>query len=235
MPQALVSQQEWLQARLSLLSEEKAFTRQRDALSEKRRSLPWTEIHETYEFRTEDGNRNLADLFGGKSQLPIYHFMFGPDWKEGCPACSLVADGFDRLVPHLAAQDVAFWVVSRAPLNKLLWYRDRLGWGFSWASTKGDAFCEDFGVFQPQDDQESKREGYNFGTTGFPCPDAPGLNAFALGEQGQVYRTYGAYGRGLEDFMAVYRFLDATPKGRDEAGLTPPMAWVHRRDSYAPE
>lgn len=228
----VVPRDEWLSARKELLEEEKAFAKARDALAEKRRALPWTKVTKKYAFDTEIGSQSLADLFDGRSQLIVQHFMFGPDWSEGCPSCSFWGDNFDQTVPHLHARDVTFVAVSRAPLSTLLGYRDRLGWTFPWVSSSGSDFNFDFDVSLDADRQSAGPVVYNYRETEFPSSEAPGISVFLKDNHGAVYHTYSAYARGLEDFSSTYRLLDATPKGRDEDALPYPMAWVRRRDQY---
>lgn len=228
----IVDREDWVKARKALLEEEKFFSRARDALAAKRRALPWTQIDKLYEFATEQGTRSLSDLFDGRSQLIVQHFMFGPDWKEGCPSCSFWGDNFDRTVPHLAARDVAFVAVSRAPLDVLLGYRDRLGWSFPWVSSLGNDFNFDFDVSFESDRDADQPVYYNYRQTVFPASEAPGVSVFYMDDAGEIYHTYSVYARGLEDLNGTYRLLDTTPKGRDEDALAYPMAWVRRRDQY---
>lgn len=228
----IVDREDWVKARKALLEEEKSFSRARDALAARRRALPWTQIDKLYEFATEQGTRSLSDLFDGRSQLIVQHFMFGPDWKEGCPSCSFWGDNFDRTVPHLAARDVAFVAVSRAPLDVLLGYRDRLGWSFPWVSSLGNDFNFDFDVSFESDRDADQPVYYNYRQTIFPTSEAPGVSVFCKDDAGEIYHTYSVYARGLEDLNGTYRLLDTTPKGRDEDALAYPMAWVRRRDQY---
>lgn len=227
----IVDDEAWIAARKELLAEEKAFTRARDALAAKRRALPWRRVAENYLFETETGTKALDDLFGFHSQLIVQHFMYGPDWKAGCPSCSFWADNFDHIVPHLAARNVAFTAVSRAPLEKLLAYRQRMGWTFPWASSYGTDFNRDFGVTFEDSEVEEGRTPYNYTLGSFPSGEAPGISVFAK-KDGHVFHTYSAYARGLEDFNGAYRYLDATPYGRNEDALPHPMAWVERHDEY---
>lgn len=226
----IVSTDEWLTARRELLEEEKSFQKARDALAEKRRALPWREVPD-YEFETEDGVRHLSDLFGGCSQLLVYHFMYGPDWEAGCPSCSFWADSYDRTVPHLRARDVSLIAVSRAPLPKLLAYRDRMGWSFPWVSSAGSSFNFDFDVSFLAEQIESGDARYNYRPMQGSMEELPGLSAFRK-EDGAVYHTYSTYARGLDTFNTAYQLLDAAPNGRDEGGLDYPQAWVKRRDEY---
>jgi len=219
----VASREEWLSARLDLLQAEKELTRRRDELSRQRRALPWVRIDKTYQFDSADGPRSLPDLFDGRSQLLVYHFMFGPDWDEGCPSCSFWADNFDGIGVHLAHRDVTFLAVSRAPLDRLMAYRSRMGWTFPWVSSLGSDFNMDFGV--------SEAATYNYVPAASPEEELPGLSAFAQ-RDGGVFHTYSCYSRGIDAFNGAYQLLDLTPKGRDESGLPHSMAWVHRHDAY---
>lgn len=230
-PHRIVDHADWLAARKALLAQEKAFTRSRDALSAARRDLPWEKVDKTYQFETPEGRKSLADLFAGKNQLIVYHFMYGEDWDAGCPSCSLLAEGFDGIVTHLAQRDVAFVAASRAPLDKLLAYRSRLGWNFPWVSSRGSDFNRDFGVAFSDDELEGKVT-YNYASREFPMTEAPGLSVFARDDAGAVYHTYSTYARGLDPLMGVYQFLDLVPKGRDEQDLPWSMEWVQRHDEY---
>ncbi len=224
MPEPTIgSPEEWLRARVDLLQAEKELTRRRDELSRQRRALPWVRIDKDYEFDTTDGPRSLPELFDGRSQLLVYHFMFGPDWEKGCPSCSFWADNFDGIGVHLAHRDVTFLAVSRAPLDRLLAYRKRMGWSFPWVSSLGSDFNTDFGV--------SDASTYNYAPVASPEEELPGLSAFAQ-RAGEVFHTYSCYARGLDAFNGAYQLLDLTPKGRDEDGLPHSMAWLHRHDAY---
>jgi predicted dithiol-disulfide oxidoreductase (DUF899 family) len=242
--------QEWLTARLELLEAEKELTRRGDELSRQRQELPWVEIGKEYSFETDDGTASLADLFRGRSQLIIYHFMLGPDYNAGCPACSAIADGFNGSVAHLVNHDVAFSAVSRAPLGKLQTYRKRMGWSFPWASSYGSDFNFDFGVAHTKEEWEAGTVAYNFGETDLrPAAgqedaldafsqsmvgtdwqtyrrEGPGMSAFAL-QDGTVYHAYSAYARGLDGLWGGYQWLDRAPLGRNENGY-----WWRRHDEY---
>jgi predicted dithiol-disulfide oxidoreductase (DUF899 family) len=219
----VASREEWLRARLDLLQAEKELTRRRDELSRQRRALPWVRIDKAYEFDTPDGPRSLPDLFDGRSQLLVYHFMFGPEWEEGCPSCSFWADNFNGIGVHLAHRDVTLLAVSRAPLDRLMAYRSRMGWTFPWVSSLGSDFNLDFGV--------SEATTYNYVPVADPVEEMPGLSAFAQ-RDGDVFHTYSCYSRGIDAFNGAYQLLDLTPKGRDEEGLPHSMAWLHRHDAY---
>jgi predicted dithiol-disulfide oxidoreductase (DUF899 family) len=228
----VVSRDKWLAARKDLLAKEKEFTRQRDALSAERRKLPWVQVGKEYVFDTPSGKKTLADLFGGKSQLIVYHFMFGPGWEEGCPSCSLLADHFDGSVVHLAQRDVTFQVVSRAPLPQIEAFKKRMGWRFPWASSYGSDFNRDYHVSFPKDERTTPQVYYNYGMQEFPSDEGPGLSVFYKDENGGVFHTYSSYGRGLDILIGAYNFLDLAPKGRDEDGLKFTMAWVRHHDKY---
>ncbi len=228
----IVSQNEWIAARKELLKREKESTRLLDQLSEERRHLPWVKIEKNYVFDTPDGKRSLSDLFAGRHQLAVYHFMFGPDWQEGCPSCSFVSDHFDGALPHLAARDVTLVAVSRAPLAKLESFKKRMGWHFDWVSTFDTDFNGDFHVsFSPEELAQGQVD-YNYTLQEFPSAEAPGLSIFFKDASGDIFHTYSTYGRGLELLMSTYRILDVVPKGRDEGGLGFPMEWVRYRDAY---
>jgi predicted dithiol-disulfide oxidoreductase (DUF899 family) len=245
------TREEWLAARLQLLDAEKELTRRSDELARQRQELPWVPIEKDYRFETDDGDATLADLFGGRSQLLMYHFMFGPEYMAGCPACSAIADGFNGFAVHLDNHDVAMWAVSRAPLDKLQGYKRRMGWSFPWASSHDSDFNFDFNVSVTEEQLREGNVEYNYqlvdrtpvleagadspvaqvaamtGTdTATYTRQAPGMSAFAL-EDGVVYHTYSAYARGLDALWGMYQWLDRAPKGRNETGI-----WFRRRDEY---
>lgn len=227
----VVSQAEWIAARKELLAKEKSLTRQRDALAEERQRLPWVKVDKKYEFETASGKKSLADLFGGKSQLAIYHFMLGPDWEQGCPSCSLLGDHMDGMAIHLGQRDVRLMIVSRAPLGKIEEFKKRMGWKFPWVSSYGSEFNFDYGVSVAKEDM-GKELIYNYKPTKFPSDERPGMSIFYKNANGEVFHTYSMYARGLEDLMGLYAILDRVPKGRDEAGLPHGMAWVRHHDRY---
>jgi predicted dithiol-disulfide oxidoreductase (DUF899 family) len=250
------TRQEWLKARIELLKAEKELTHKSDELAQRRQELPWVKLDKMYSFETEKGKATLKDLFQGRSQLMIYHFMFGPDFKAGCPSCSSLADNFNGIYKHLAGHDVMFWAVSRAPLEKLQAYKKRMGWTFPWASSAPSDFNADFGVAFTEEQQRKGDTSYNFGTVGnmagdsvanrnAPIPDiltqiagstgtdwptysreAPGMSSFIL-QDGQVYHTYSAYARGLDVLWGMYQWLDRAPLGRNETSF-----WLRRHDEY---
>jgi predicted dithiol-disulfide oxidoreductase (DUF899 family) len=250
----VVSQKEWLAARVKLLKDEKELTRRSDELARKRQELPWVRIDKKYRFETDEGKASLADLFRGRSQLLVYHFMFGPDYTAGCPACSAIADGFNGFAVHLANHDVMLWAVSRAPLAKLQGYKRRMGWTFPWASSASGDFNADFSASFTEEQQRKGIE-YNYereepvapissrstsdGASKFAAMcgtdvntyirERPGMSAFAL-EDGVVYHTYSTYARGLDGLWGMYQWLDRAPMGRNEEGV-----WWRRRDEYESE
>lgn len=226
----IVGRADWLIARKALLAEEKAYLRAGDALAEKRRALPWVRIDKEYVFDTVRGRESLADLFAGKGQLVVYHFMFGADWLQGCPSCSFWADNFDGVDVHLAARDTAFRCVSNAPLDRLQAYRGRMGWRFDWVSSEESAFSIDFGATFP-DKRPGPFGGYNYADAVWN-DELPGISAFVRLDDGGIAHTYSTYARGVEAANGAYRLLDLTAKGRDEAGLSGTQAWVRRRDEY---
>jgi predicted dithiol-disulfide oxidoreductase (DUF899 family) len=247
------TRKEWLTARLDLLQAEKELTRRSDELARRRQELPWVRIDKEYRFDTDEGSASLADLFRGRSQLLVYHFMFGPDYKAGCPSCSAIADGFDGFAAHLANHDVMLWAVSRAPLAKLQAYKQRMGWTFPWASSLERDFNFDFNVSITEEQQRRGGVEYNYERGGHALdakPEAasegpvafaamtgtdvatytrerPGMSAFAL-EDGAVYHTYSTYSRGVDGLWGMYQWLDRAPKGRNETGV-----WWRRHDEYA--
>jgi predicted dithiol-disulfide oxidoreductase (DUF899 family) len=244
------TREEWLAARIALLEAEKELTRQSDELAQRRQALPWVKIEKEYRFDTDEGAASLGDLFAGRSQLLIYHFMFGPDYKAGCPSCSMIADGFNGFAVHLANHDVMLWAVSRAPLGKLREYKRRMGWTFPWASSHGGDFNFDFNVALTEEQQRAGGAEYNYQVTppsdladlpqparqfaascGTDAPtflrDRPGMSAFVR-EDGAIYLTYSTYARGLDGLWGAYQWLDRAPKGRNESG-----PWWRRHDEYA--
>jgi predicted dithiol-disulfide oxidoreductase (DUF899 family) len=246
------TRKEWMAARLQLLEAEKELTRRSDELARRRQELPWVRIDQEYRFDTDEGSGSLADLFRGRSQLLVYHFMFGPDYTAGCPSCSAIADGFNGFAVHLANHDVMLWAVSRAPLAKLQGYQRRMGWTFPWASSLSTDFNADFNVRFTEEQQREGGVEYNYRREAAwrprPSPESgdeaafaamsgtdeatysrerPGLSAFVL-EDGVVYHTYSAYARGVDGLWGMYQWLDRAPKGRNETGI-----WWRRHDEYA--
>jgi predicted dithiol-disulfide oxidoreductase (DUF899 family) len=246
------TREEWLAARLELLDAEKELTRRGDELARQRQELPWVRVDKNYQFNTDEGTGSLRDLFRGRSQLLIYHFMLGPDYAAGCPSCSAIADGFNGSAVHLANHDVTLGAVSRAPLEKIQAFKRRMGWSFPWASSYGSDFNFDFGVAHTKEEWESGAAAYNFGEQDLrPAPDqedsmdafsqsivgtdwrtyrteGPGMSAFAL-QDGTVYHTYSAYSRGLDGLWGMYQWLDRAPLGRNETGAG---FWWRRHDEY---
>jgi len=228
----IVRPAQYLEARLKLLAAERELTRQREAVAAQRRNLPWVRVEKSYHFESADGPITLSDLFRGRSQLLIYHLMYAPEWEAACKSCTFWADSFDRMVPHLAARDVSFAAVSRAPLAKLQAYARRLGWSFPWVSAGASDFNYDFAVsFTPE--QIARKTGrYNYGVTPAEETDLPGYSVLSRDESGAVFHTYSTFARGIDALNPVYQALDLVPKGRDEAGLAHTMSWVKRRDEY---
>ncbi len=229
----IVPADQWLTARREFLREEKDFSRLRDRLAAHRRELPWTKIDHEYAFDSTSGRVTLAELFEGRSQLIVYHFMLGPGWEEGCRGCSFVSDHFDGAIPHLNARDVSFTAVSRAPLDEILRFKSRMGWHFPWVSSHGTCFNRDFGVSFTAGEIAAGHADYNFGVNDIGAEEMPGLTVFARGPDGAVCRTYSTYARGLDLLIGAYNLLDLVPKGRDEDPEAP-MSWVRLHDRYEP-
>jgi predicted dithiol-disulfide oxidoreductase (DUF899 family) len=228
----IASRDEWLAARRELLAKEKRFTRLRDELAAERRALPWVPVDKSYVFDGPSGKETLSELFAGRSQLVVYHFMLGPGWKEGCPSCSLLSDHLDGSIVHLAARDVTLAVVSRAPYAEIAAFKARMGWRFPWVSAFGSDFNRDYHVSFSKEEVATGEFYYNYGMDGFPSEEAPGISVFAKDASGSLFHTYSSYARGGEPMIGAYHFLDMVPKGRDEAGLPWPMAWVRHHDRY---
>jgi predicted dithiol-disulfide oxidoreductase (DUF899 family) len=231
-PSKVVSETEWLVARKDLLTREKELTRLRDEVSHHRRELPWVKVEKQYGFDGPNGKETLADLFDGRSQLIVYHFMFGPDWEEGCKSCSYLADHFDGANWHLPHRDVTFAVISHAPFSKLEAYKKRMGWRFKWLSSHGNDFNFDYHVSFTKEDEKKNEAYYNYRKGEFITDELPGLSVFHKTDNGDVFHTYSAYARGLDIFVGTYNFLDLAPKGRDEDHLDFTMDWVRRHDEY---
>jgi predicted dithiol-disulfide oxidoreductase (DUF899 family) len=228
----VATREDWLAARRELLEREKELTKLSDDLAEHRRALPWVRVDKDYTFDTPAGAKTLAELFDGRSQLLVYHFMVSDKIDgEFCPSCSLAAEHFDGPIPHLNQRDVTLTAISRAPLDKLEAYKERMGWRFPWASSLGSDFNYDFNVSFTEEQQNGAPAEYNFRSADSPFAELPGMSAFAL-EDGVVYHTYSSYARGGDVLIGVYQLLDRAPRGRDEEGLSFPMAWVRRHDEY---
>jgi predicted dithiol-disulfide oxidoreductase (DUF899 family) len=228
----IVDNDTWLAARKDLLDEEKAFQKARDELAQKRRELPWRKIETEYVFETEHGQKTLSKLFGDASQLLVYHFMFHPEWDAGCKSCSFWADSYNGSLKHLRARDVALVAISRAPLDLLLKYRERMGWSFPWVSSASNSFNYDFGVSFSQRQIDAGEADYNYEKGNARIEELPGISVFAR-EGDEVYHSYSTYGRGLDPYNATYQLLDIVPKGRDEQDLPYPQDWVKRHDEYS--
>jgi predicted dithiol-disulfide oxidoreductase (DUF899 family) len=226
----VVNHEEWEKQRKAFLKKEREFTHLRDKLTKERQNLPWERVEKNYVFETSKGKKSLSDLFEGRHQLLIYHFMYGPDWDEGCKSCSFWADNFERNVIHLAHRDITMIAVSRAPVKALEDYKKRLGWTFTWASSLGNDFNHDYHVsFKPS---ELNNVYYNYENSSFPSEEAPGLSAFYRDDEGNIYHTYSTYARGLDMCNTGYQLMDLAPMGRNEEGLEFTMEWLKRRDEY---
>jgi predicted dithiol-disulfide oxidoreductase (DUF899 family) len=232
MQHTVVSRDEWIAARKQLLSQEKEFTRLRDQLSQQRRDLPWERVEKEYVFEGPDGPRTLPELFAGKRQLIVYHFMFAPGDDEGCPSCSFWADNFDGIGVHLNQRDVSFAAISRAPLDKLVAFEKRMGWSFPWFSSFGTDFNHDYNVSFTPEELARGEDYYNYRLGGAGLPDREGTSVFYKDENGDVFHTYSAFARGIDMVNGAYQFLDLVPKGRDEAGHDFTQFWVRHHDRY---
>lgn len=230
----VVSRGAWLQARRQFLVKEKELTRLRDEIARERRALPWVRIEKDYVFDAPGGKRTLAELFDGRRQLLVQHFMLGPGWEQGCPSCSFMADHTDGMTVHLAQRDVTFVAISRAPLADIERFRRRMGWRFKWVSSHGSDFNFDFGVSFTPEEVARGAVDYNYGRWPFALEELPGISAFYQDEAGAVFHTYSTYGRGVEAMMGTYSLLDLMPKGRDERDVPNKMEWVRHHDRYAP-
>ncbi len=229
---AVVSQDDWLRARTQLLTEEKEFTRLRDRLSQRRRDLPWVKVDKPYVFDGPDGPETLAELFEGRRQLIVYHFMFDPEWEAGCRGCSFWADNFNGITVHLNQRDATFIAVSRAPLAKLQAFRQRMGWSFNWVSSMSNDFNFDFNVSFTPDVLATGEIFYNFDRREMSASELPGISVFYRDDDGGVFRTYSCYARGLDMLNGAYHYLDLLPRGRDEGPQHPKMTWVRLHDEY---
>lgn len=227
----IVSHEEWIAARRAFLAREKEFTRLRDELSRERRDLPWEKVEKTYGFEGPNGRESLGDLFQGRSQLIVYHFMFDPGWDAGCKSCSFWADNFERLPVHLRHRDISLVAISRAPLAKLEAYKRRLGWTFKWVSSGGNDFNYDYHVSFTPLDVETGELDYNYGKARMKAQELPGVSVFRKDASGAIFHTYSSYARGIDMLNNAYHYMDLTPKGRDEGeGI---MHWLRRSDEYA--
>ncbi len=233
-PHKIVSREEWLEARKTHLAHEKRFTRARDELSRQRRELPWVRIDKSYVFDGPNGKETLGELFGGASQLIVYHFMFGPGWEQGCKSCSFLSDHIDGATVHLAERDVTLLAVARAPLPQIETFKRRMGWRFKWVSSFGNDFNRDFHVSFTPEEKSNGKVNYNYDWVEFPTEEAPGVSVFFKDADGEIFHTYSAYARGLDMLVGAYNYLDLAPKGRDENSLPWTMAWVRHHDRYEP-
>ncbi|MBR0794034.1 DUF899 domain-containing protein [Bradyrhizobium jicamae] len=230
----IVSREEWIAARKSLMAGEKELTQAREALSRQRRELPWVRVDKNYVFDGPGGKVTLGDLFKGRPQLVVQHVMFAPEWDAACKSCSFWVDGFERMVPHLAARDTTMIAISRAPLEKLEAFKKRMGWTFDWVSSGTNDFNYDYGVSFTPEQMQNGEARYNFGTTPPYGDELPGISVFYRDDAGDVFHTYSTFARGLDMMNAAYHYLDLTPLGRHEEGLPYPMDWVRLRDQYQP-
>jgi predicted dithiol-disulfide oxidoreductase (DUF899 family) len=228
----IATREQWLAARLDLLEAEKEFTRQRDALTRRRMAMPWERVEKSYRFEGPNGALSLADLFDGRSQLIVYHFMFAPDWDEACKSCSFWADNFNNIPVHLNHRDVAFTAVSRAPLGKIDAYKKRMGWSFPWVSSEGSDFNFDYQASFTPEQLAAGQAYYNYRIQPNTVSDQVGISVFARNERGEMFHTYSCYSRGVDMLNGAYHYLDLVPKGRDEDDLKFTMAWVRRHDQY---
>ncbi|MEE8327534.1 MAG: thioredoxin family protein [Nitrosomonadaceae bacterium] len=229
---AIVLPNEWLTARKVLLEKEKEFTRLRDQLSEERRELPWVKVEKEYLFDSINGKETLAELFENRSQLIVYHFMYGPDWEEGCPSCSFWADNFNNIIIHLNHRDITMIAVAKARLETLESYKVRMGWSFKWASSFNNDFNRDYQVSFTPEELDKGEVYYNYTKTTFPSEEGPGISVFYKNNDGDIFHTYSCYARGLDILNGAYHYMDLVPKGRDEDRLEWSMAWLRRHDQY---
>ena len=231
---AVVSGDRWIAERKKLLAREKELTRLRDQIARERRALPWERVEKDYVFDAPEGRRTLADLFDGRRQLLVQHFMLGPDWGQGCPSCSFMADHTDGMNVHLAHRDITLVAISRAPLAEIERFRQRMGWQFKWVSAHGSDFNRDFHVSFTSEERVNGEVYYNYGMTAFPGDEAPGVSVFYKDDAGEIFHTYSTFGRGVEVMMGAYNLMDLVPKGRDEEDVDYKMNWVRHHDRYAP-
>jgi predicted dithiol-disulfide oxidoreductase (DUF899 family) len=233
-PHKIVSREDWIEARKAFMMHEKDLTQARERLSEERRQLPWVKVDKAYVFDGASGKVTLADLFKGRPQLVVQHVMFAPEWDAACKSCSFWVDGFERMVPHLAARDTTMIAISRAPLAKLEAFKKRMGWTFDWVSSGQNEFNYDYGVSFTREQIDKGEAKYNYGTSPLYGDELPGISVFFRDDAGSIFHTYSCYARGLDMMNAAYQYLDLTPLGRHEEGLPYPMDWVRLRDQYQP-
>jgi len=228
----VVTREQWIEARKALLEREKSLTRLNDEIAYLRRQLPWVKVDKAYLFETHYGQKSLAELFEEANQLVVYHFMFGPEWEQGCVSCSFWADNFNGLTAHLKHRNITLIAISRAPLDKLLSYRARMGWDFNWVSSLGSTFNEDFDVSFSPAALADEKVYYNYDWRSFPVEEAPGMSVFYRDLHGDIYHTYSCYARGLDALNSAYQIMDRVPEGRNEDELPYPMSWLRRHDRY---
>jgi len=228
----VVSKDAWIEERKKLLIREKALNKERDEISAVRRKLPWVKVESNYVFEGKNGKTTLKEMFDGRSQLIVYHFMYGPDWKQPCKSCSFWADQFERNVVHMKQRDITMVAISRASTNQISATQERLGWTFPWYSSGENSFNYDFNVSFTEEQIESGDSMYNYTIGGGVMDDLPGVSVYAMGDDGEVYHTYSSFSRGLDPLNSAYQFIDLTPKGRDEDNLSYGMEWLRIRDEY---
>jgi len=228
----VLTHDQWLEARKAFLHREKEFSKLRDEISQARRELPWEKVDKEYVFHGPNGKETLSQLFDGRSQLIVYHFMYGPGWEEGCKSCSFLADHFDPAIVHLNQRDVSMVAISKAPLEEFMPFKKRMGWSFKWLSSFDDDFNHDFHVSFSEEEADSGDVYYNYERQGFPSTEAPGASVFYKNDSGDVFHTYSVYSRGLDMFITAYHYLDIVPKGRDEDDLSYTMEWLKLHDAY---
>ena len=233
MENKIVSKDIWINARKEFLKKEKEFTKLRQQLASERRNLPWVRVDKDYTFESPEGKETLSSLFKDRSQLIVYHFMLGPGWKEGCKSCSFIGDHLKGPNTHLPHRDTTLLVISRAPIGEIQSFKKRMGWDFKWVSSNGNDFNFDFHVSFRPEEIESKKIYYNYSETAFPISEAPGVSVFFKNDAGEIFHTYSSFGRGLENFIGTYDYLDIAPRGRNEQGFVEhPMDWVRHHDRY---
>jgi predicted dithiol-disulfide oxidoreductase (DUF899 family) len=230
----VVSSERWLSERKTLLVREKELMRLHDQVARERRALPWERVEKDYAFDTAEGRRTLSELFDGRRQLLVQHFMFGPGWEQGCPSCSFMADHSDGMNVHLAQRDITLVAISRAPLAEIEPFRQRMGWRFRWVSSHGSDFNFDFNVSFTPEERAKGEVSYNYAMQSFPHEEAPGVSVFYKDDAGQIFHTYSTYGRGVEVMMGAYNMMDLTPEGRGERDVPHKMEWVRHHDRYEP-
>ncbi len=230
----VVTKDQWVTQRKTLLAREKELMQLHDQIAAERRALPWEKVDKKYMFTAHEGPKTLGDLFEGRRQLMVQHFMFGPDWEQGCPSCSYMADHTDGMTIHLAHRDITFIAVSRAPIADIDRFRERMGWKFKWVSSNSSDFNFDYAVSFRREDMDQGKVYYNYGMREHPAEEAPGVSVFYRDDAGDIFHTYSTFGRGVEVMMGAYQMMDLAPKGRDERDVPYKMEWVRHHDRYQP-